>query len=524
MKPPICHKCGKEMAQGSKAQSGRMRWYCREGGGARTYCSSTTNVFGNPENRTRESKKPIKFRRKFTQESKVFIITAAQNATPVHRDFWQCLLQAKKALGAELVVGPIRYKNPTSKWSSSQANEEIWAPEVVPYLVNERVKLNSNLIFLGDIKTQPTAVEPLTGFEAITGCESSIVLHTKVQLKSVATPSSKMAKLLMTTGACTVANYTDSRAGKLGEFHHSLAAVIVEISGKMFFARHVHFNTKTKSFIDLGTEVRVNKCVGAPRPLALIMGDTHVDSIDPAVVDATFGKSGIVSTLKPKHLIWHDTLDSYSCNPHHFGNPFNAVAKQRAQADDVKAEVNRAIAFIHKYTPADTLSVVVSSNHDDMLARWIMKSDWRLDPTNAEFYLETALAMIKNTRMVPAGTSYPDPFTYWLRKESKYRQDIKVLNRDESFMLASVELAMHGDRGPNGARGSIRNLRRIGTKSIIGHSHSPGISEGCYQVGTSTRLRLEYNGGPSSWLNAHCILHADGKRQLITIVNGKWRA
>ena len=50
---------------------------------------------------------------------------------------------------------------------------------------------------------------------------------------------------------------------------------------------------------------------------------------------------------------------------------------------------------------------------------------------------------------------------------------------------------MHGDKGPNGARGSIRNLRRIGIRSVIGHTHSPGIDEGCYQVGTSTRLRLE---------------------------------
>lgn len=81
---------------------------------------------------------------------------------------------------------------------------------------------------------------------------------------------------------------------------------------------------------------------------------------------------------------------------------------------------------------------------------------------------------------------------------------------------------MHGDHGPNGARGSITNIRRTATKSIIGHSHSPGEDEGCTQVGTSTRLVLEYNGGsPSSWLNAHCDLNADGKRQLMVIRDGE---
>jgi hypothetical protein len=34
---------------------------------------------------------------------------------------------------------------------------------------------------------------------------------------------------------------------------------------------------------------------------------------------------------------------------------------------------------------------------------------------------------------------------------------------------------------------------------------------------------LEYTAGPSSWLNTHCLLHADGKRQLIHIIDGKWR-
>ena len=91
-------------------------------------------------------------------------------------------------------------------------------------------------------------------------------------------------------------------------------------------------------------------------------------------------------------------------------------------------------------------------------------------------------------------------------------------------MLASYECGMHGNRGPNGARGSIRNLRRIGVKTITGHPHSPGEDEGCTQVGTSTGLRLEYNAGPSSWHQAHCAVNDDGKKQLIFIIDGKYRA
>jgi hypothetical protein len=67
------------------------------------------------------------------------------------------------------------------------------------------------------------------------------------------------------------------------------------------------------------------------------------------------------------------------------------------------------------------------------------------------------------------------------------------------------------------------NLRRIGARTVIGHSHSPGIEEGCYQTGTSSMLRMGYNSGPSSWLHAHCIIYPNGKRSLAVVVDGKWR-
>lgn len=463
-----------------------------------------------------------RYARELPKGAKTFLITAAQNGTPVHEGWWETILTIAKHRKAEVLVVPIRYKNPTSQWSGSADNAEWWDPKVRPWLWNVSHNLNPNLMLLGDFKIQPTASDPLTGAEALSHEQSGIIGHTKLHLRSIPTPARRMAKLLTTTGACTVPNYTDSRAGRIGEFHHSLSAVLVELEGKRFHLRHLHFNVSTEACLDLDTRYSPGKVGEAPAPLALVMGDTHVDSICPQVYKATFGKGGIVQTLRPGNLIWHDLLDSYSCNPHHEGNPFNAVAKLKGQRGSVKEEVDRAIAFVRDNTPPATLSVIVGSNHNDFLRRWILRSDWRQDPLNAEFYLATASAMVQGTKLTTRGTEYPDPFTYWFRQAKVPRT--KVLDEDESFALAGVVLDMHGDRGPNGARGSIRNLRRMGVKSIIGHSHSPGIDEGCYQVGTSTRLRLEYNHGASSWLNCHGLLHVDGKRQLLFIVDGRWRS
>lgn len=463
----------------------------------------------------------VRFERKLPKDTKRIIVTAAQNATPVHARWWATLEMMARCLGAELVVIPLRYKNPTSQWSGSQRNAEHWAAEVRPYLCNMRMNINRNLMLLGDIKIQPTASSPLTGADALSHAASGIIGHTKLQMRCVPTPSNKMAKILTTTGACTVENYTDSRAGRIGEFHHSLSAVIVELDGSHFHLRHVHWSEKHGAATDLGSEWSPTGHVAARPPLALVMGDTHVDAIDPFVERATFGPDGIVQQLRPLNLVWHDLLDAYSCNPHHLGNPFSRIAKRQAGRDSVRAEVDRAIRFVAERTPEGATSVVVGSNHNDFLRRWVLNTDWRHDPVNAEFYLETALAMTRGTRLMGHGTEYPDPFGYWLRKANIPRTT--VLGADESFVLGGVELGMHGDRGPNGARGSAANLRRIGVRSIVGHSHTPCIDEGCYQVGTSTHLRLEYNAGPSAWLNTHCLLHADGKRQLVTIVDGKWR-
>lgn len=521
MKRPPCPKCQRPMGLISSSKGGKPRWLCRGEDRHAGYCYCTTDPSAAPRGPSgRTVTKAIPAARRALAERKRYIITAAQNATPVHEGFLATLKTACKYLNAELIVIPMRYKNATSCWTESQANAEWWAPELVPYLYNQRKKLNPNLVLLADVKIQPTAAEPLSGLESFTGTQSAIVGHPKLHLRSVPTPSAKMAKVLSTTGVLTVKNYTDSRAGKKGEFHHSLAALIVEIDGPLFFLRQLNADAQTGEFTDLETRYTPTSVRKAEHPLALVMGDTHVDSISPAVERATFGKDGIVPTLRPQHIVHHDLLDAYAVNGHHVGNPFNAVAKRFSGRDSIRAEIERAIQFVLRTTPEFATPVIVASNHDDMVKRWIVNQDWREDPTNAEFYLETALHMVRNTKIDGGGTSYPSPFPFWVNKRAP---DVRCLGADESFVLGGVELGLHGDRGPNGARGSIKNLRNIGIRSIIGHSHSPGISDGAYQTGTSTHLKLEYSGGISSWLNAHVVLHADGKRQMLIIVGARWR-
>jgi len=452
-------------------------------------------------------------------KSKKYIITSAQNATPVHKKFWTAIERYAKYNDAEIIVIPLRYKNPTSQWTEESQEHEWWDSKVLPYLFNGKQDIGSIRV-LGDIKVLPTAVTPLTGLDAISGELSGIIGHPKIQLTTIATPHHSRPKIMTTTGACTTKNYTDSKAGKKGEFHHSFGACVVEVRGKTFHLRQISA-CDDGSFIDLDREYTQTGTKKAPRAEALIIGDTHVDFVDPAVVRATFGEGGMVEALNPKRLIYHDLLDFYSRNHHHNGDPFVAIAKQQSGRDNVREEVERAIDFVMKYEPKNTESILVASNHNDALSRWINEANWKNDSINAEFYLETALAMCRSVKMTPHGSVRVHPFVYWCDKIAG--DNINSLGRDESYSVKGIELSLHGDKGSNGARGSAFGISKIGVKTIIGHSHSPNIRDGCYQTGTSTHLKLEYNSGASSWLQTHCVIYANGKRSLINIINGKWR-
>jgi len=330
---------------------------------------------------------------------------------------------------------------------------------------------------------------------------------------------------MTTTGAITRKNYTDSSYGHKGDFHHTFGACLVELhDDTVFHVRQINA-LRDGSFMDLDCRYTKDGVEEGIPIEALIMGDTHVDFVDPDVVRATFGgPKSIVGFLKPKFLVWHDLLDFYSRSKHTRNDPFITVAKYKANMLNVLDEIKRACEFVSEMTPKGVRNVLVPSNHPEFLLQWLRETDWRTDPENAEMYLETALEVVRSATVGDNGAEFIDPFLMWAKRLMTCADRTAFLERDTSFKIKNIELAMHGDMGPNGSRGSARNLARIGSKSVIGHSHSPNIREGCYQVGTSSRLRLEYNRGPSSWLNTHCVIYANGKRCLVHIIDGVWRA
>jgi hypothetical protein len=460
-----------------------------------------------------------------------YIITSAQNNTPVHEGFLQTLNNYCEHNDAKLVVIPYRYRNPTSIWNENNKEAESWVAPLVPHIMDKMTRISDSFVLLANVKIQPTATQPLSGFDGYTGLDSAIIGHPKIQLCTVPTPSQHLPKILATTGTVTLPNYTDSKAGWKGEFHHSLAALVAEIDedGNTHI-RHVHGDDITGHFYDLDkyytpTEVTTNNRISA-----LVTGDTHAEFMDDKVKAATYtGEESISKLLKPEVIVRHDVEDFYARNHHHRGNDLIAFGKHHFGRDNVEDSLQITANFIDETTYPDSVNIIVKSNHDEALDRWLKEAEPRYDPENAMLFHYLKFNQLKNVKMTETRFKTIDPFEFWCHnplngKGLKNKDQTKFLKRDESFSVCGVELGFHGDIGPNGSRGSIKSFSKIGPKTIIGHSHSPGIYEGCYQVGVSARLDLEYASGPSSWLHTHCLIYQDGSRTLVNIIGGKWKA
>ncbi len=123
--------------------------------------------------------------RQHDNQKKRFIITWAQNNTPVHKKLLKNIEAYADFIDAEILVIAGRYKNPTSIWTNNNQNEEFWHKEVEPYLDANRQNVHKYVSIMSDIKVQPTAVNPMTGMQALSGINSCIFGSPKVQLEMI---------------------------------------------------------------------------------------------------------------------------------------------------------------------------------------------------------------------------------------------------------------------------------------------------------------------------------------------------
>ena len=461
-----------------------------------------------------------------------YILTCAQNNTNINKNYWSNLLLYAAKLEAKILVSRFSYNKTAygkkavkaGKGPTVEDKQELWyAEEISPYVFDERAQLAPDLLFCGELNISPSAVNPLSGLNEYAGAASTIFPHATIAMESVATLD-KPAKLIYTTGTVTLLNYIQKKAGNKAEFHHSFGALIVEVNsdGNWWVRQLIADKQGTFSDITKYGSIKVHhQKLTTGKVTACVWGDIHTQQAEETIQQSVFGTGGVLDTLKPDYQFAHDILDFRPRN-HHSRNDHHARYQYFIERkESVYEEVKEVVDCLQLMNRDFCQTVVVDSNHDNALQRWLKEADYRTDPINAEFFLQLQSRKYKSIRL--QDTNY-HVFEDAIRIADKQgvAQDVKFLRENESFQLKDVEFGMHGHLGASGSRGSARGLAKIGTKSIIGHSHSARIVRGCWQCGTFSKLNLDYVKGPSAWTHTFCIMFDTGKRQLITFRNGKW--
>jgi hypothetical protein len=450
---------------------------------------------------------------------KRIVIAAAQNNTAINEDFYSALKTYCDAMNASMIVIPIKHKTINSE-NDESAN--FYDERLEDVLVENTIEFPfHNIRIYAGLKIQATAENPLSGLDPLSKGYSIIVGHAQVQLKTLPNIDNRISDILTTTGAITEKNYSKTKLGEKARFNHSLSAIVLELDQTHYHLRHLNFCPTTKSFWDIDKEFLSTKEIRQGNVKALVTGDEHVIWRDSLVEQWTYkNDQSIVNVLRPEKIVRHDSLDSYSISHHHRKNVFTQFAKWKSGLNSIEREIRETVNYINETTPEFSESIIVQSNHNEHLLRWLNEIDIKTEPWNAKLYHYLMYQMLEATEMGQSGATYPDPLELITRGWLK--ENVRFISRNGEKIL-DIEIGSHGDIGVNGARGSAKSFARIPDKMIVGHSHSPSIEKGCYVVGTSSKLSLEYNKGASTWHHAHVVIHPNGKRQMLFITSDGWR-
>jgi hypothetical protein len=467
----------------------------------------TNNIEIETTDAFQEAKKKV-----FDNSKKRFIISWCQSETDINERFLKNIEAYANHIDASIHIIAGRYRNPISLSASKSLKDKedtlqnSWHEKVLPYLDANRHKIHKHLCILSDLKIQPTASTPLSGINGLTGLESCIVGHPRVHLKSLPILDGYPHKLLLTTGSVSVENYTDTKVGKRGEFHHTFGFVVVELDGDDFHVRQVTADDNG-SFYDLELFIEDGFVIRHSGAEQIVFGDLHLGETNQKVLWTSFD---LADKLKCDNIVLHDAYNGHSISHHERNQPFQLLKREEDGSDSLINELDQLAEFFETYSNYNF--TVVRSNHDEFLDRWLNDVDWRRS-NNKMAYLQLAglLANSKESKGV---------IPLYLNKVGI--KNAYCLGIDESLRVKDWELGVHGHIGANGSRGSAIQYAQMNTKTVTGHTHSPIRLDGHLSVGTLTHLRVGYNKGLSSWLNSNVVIYPNGKAQHVHIINNKY--
>lgn len=435
---------------------------------------------------------------------RTYFVTSAIAGCTIDEKFLKSIRVFCRDRGAKLVVLPMRGVISKNEEFSEELIRLIGKDIYTDYTFNKNIESF-------DIGVSPMQLNPLVGLARFAQKRTSIIIASpKQNMDTVPVSNAGIPHLLHSTGAITLPSYPQTRAGMISYEDHVVGGLVLEIADKQIFHLRQVQADADGSFYDLGKKYTPSG-VKKAKAEAFVLGDIHFGNEDEGAMKAWYK---VIEETNPKDIFLHDTFDGRSIS-HHEINNISARANRPGIFKYLQTELdynaNSLAKMSHRYK--NTTFNIVRSNHDEHLDRYLDEARYIHDPFNYRLALTLAIYRCDGQ----------NPLQAYVESAVGKLGNIRWLARDQDYKVAGIQLAAHGDKGANGGRGNIAGAERSYHKSITGHSHSPRILRNAWQVGTSTKLRLNYTQGPSSWLHASVLVYNNGQRQMIIAIDGKYK-
>lgn len=441
---------------------------------------------------------------------KLYIVTTAVADSNPHKGFLAALDTYAKANNAQLVIMPC--ESTTNSFENRTAVFDKVFSDPKYLFVNKDIELNSN-ISLCSIQVSAKQIRPISGLARLGKREGSFVFAaTKQFLEFVPSGNKRGTNFsIMTTGACTLPSYygerfASKRISYIAEKDHTIGAIIIEIEDeKIFHFRQIQADDDG-SFIDFGKKYSSDNTVTQVKT-NIVFGDLHSIDIDIFALAAFVNKFKLLNVDK---IFLHDIFDGKSVS-HHVTNIKERTERSSNAKSNLEEELTNTfeiLEFIDQHLNPSEL-VIVKSNHDEFLTRYLSEGRYIIDPENHYFSLKLAISLFEGKDVIKEGFIFTGATVpeHW-----------NFLTRDSSYKIADVECGSHGDLGLNGAKPSLTTLEKVYGNCVIGHNHTAAIHRGVFRVGTLSLLDLGYNRGPNSWTQTCCLIYENGQKQLINLI------
>ena len=456
------------------------------------------------------SREDFNIRKISKQKKHRFVVTSVIAGMSVNLDFLSTLKYYCSVNKAELCILPMRGVSVEDEFMP-EFIEEIQDSLVTSYQFNKSLRAY-------DLKLNPQQRNPLTGLNSIGSKGSSIIIASpKMHMKIVPTGNNNNSPhMLHSTGTISNPGYLDSRQGVIAEEDHTYSALVVETtSDKEFHVRQLEA-LSDGSIIDLNTRYYPTGKKKENKSVAMYLGDGHFGWVDPDAKKCTIEQ---IKLLKPSKIYIGDTFDCSSVS-HHIERDIEAQFQLPKHLKTLEKELYTYAKELLSWLKVDPKIEfnIIYGNHEDALMRYLREARYAKDRVE-NHYLSLELAKYfldgDNPLEMWCRKNYPELNKYninWLKIEDEIR-DEGILN------------SIHGHKGAHGSRGSIRNIENSYGVANLGHSHSSGIFRKIWQAGTLSIFDMPYaKGGASGWTHSNIVINTEGVRQMLTMINGLWKA